>query len=79
MLKLKSYHFDCGNSTDGPTGFCARIRATSPEEALAKLREFMPETIEVETYESSVEYIHVYTCAENVSVADIDEVDDEEG
>lgn len=78
MAKLKSYHFDCGNSNEGQVGFCARIRATSKEEALKILNEALPETIEVRPYdhEDAVEYIHVYTATENVTVEDID-FDDE--
>jgi hypothetical protein len=72
---MTSYHFDCGNSNDGPVGFCARIRASSEEEALRILHEAMPETIEVRpmAHEDAVEYIHVYTGTENVTVKDIDD------
>lgn len=32
--KKMSYHFDCGNSTTGPIGFCADVTATSKKEAV---------------------------------------------
>ncbi|MHB8139658.1 MAG: hypothetical protein ACYDHD_00125 [Vulcanimicrobiaceae bacterium] len=37
-----SYHFDVGNSTTGPIGFCARICAPTADVALAKLQQLMP-------------------------------------
>jgi predicted NAD/FAD-binding protein len=82
--KLKSYHFDCGNSNTGPVGFCARIIATSKKEALKILHEVMPEEIEIHSHfgcSETVEYIHIYTGTENVKISDIDDweyVDDEE-
>ena len=36
-MTLKSYHFDLGNSSDGPIGFCARVFADSKEQALEQL------------------------------------------
>jgi hypothetical protein len=74
--KLKSYHFSCGNSTDGTVGFCARVKATSKKEAIQILHEVMPETIEVDGHygdEDTIEYIHVYTGTENLKESDIDE------
>ena len=41
--KLKSYHFDCGDSNDGPVGLCARVRASSESEAVQVLRGFLLE------------------------------------
>lgn len=34
----KSFHFDLGNSVDGPLGLCARIQAVTREGALLKLK-----------------------------------------
>src|SRR5437762_1764122 len=41
--KLKSFHFDLGNSTVGPIGMCARIRAMTRAEAVRRLKELLPE------------------------------------
>jgi len=80
--KLLSYHFDCGNSTDGPVGFCARITATSKKRALEILRETIPETIEVDPYDfdrkvkgERVEYYNVYISSDNVVLKDIDDAE----
>ena len=75
MSRLKSYHFSCGNSTNGPVGFCARVRANSKKEALLLLREALPEAEDAEPYnhEESIEYIQFYTGPENITIQDIDE------
>lgn len=39
---LKSYHFDVGDSNIGPIGYCARVFARNPEEALAVIRDLLP-------------------------------------
>ena len=49
MSKPQSYHFDLGNSTDGPIGFCARVTADSPEDALAALKDALPENLQLST------------------------------
>ena len=62
MSKLKSYHFDIGNSNTGPLGMCARIRATSKAEALSLFQEALGDWASVQPCdnERAVEYIHVY-------------------
>lgn len=70
---MNSYHFDLGNSTDGPIGMCARILAHTKREALEVMKEVLPEWIEVTTGDPRVEYIHVYIGEENITTADIDE------
>lgn len=69
---MKSYHFDLGNSTDGPVGFCARVLAESPEEAVEKLREAMPEQMEANLGDD-VEYFVVYLNADAVTAKNIDD------
>jgi hypothetical protein len=76
-MKSYSFHFDCGNSDDGPVGFCARVRAESPQEALTILRQVLPETAEIPTDDDRVEYLNVYFGPENVLKSDIDMVDDD--
>lgn len=76
--KLKSYHFSCGDSTEGAVGFCARIRAHSKKEAVQILREAMPEIVGVEHLgdQEAVEYINIYTGTENVTEDDINDEED---
>ena len=74
---MRSYHFDLGNSSKGPVGFCARVTANSKVEALNILRQ----AIDIEDglhvrppYGlEGVEYIRVYFNSEAVSTADIDD------
>lgn len=73
-----SYHFDVGNSSDGPLGLCARVLADSPEEALALLKAALPEEVEVDTDESRVEYINVYINDDYITVKDVGDEEDGE-
>jgi hypothetical protein len=75
---MKSYHFDVGNSTDGPIGYCARVWASSKQEALEILRKHLCEesvliSNEVDEDGKGIEYLAVYVNAQAVSVKDIDE------
>ena len=80
MAKQQSYHFDLGNSTDGPIGFCARVTASSPEDALAALKDALPEHLQLSTswmdVARGVESIDVYLNPSAITVDDIDEVND---
>jgi hypothetical protein len=73
-----SYHFDLGDSTNGPIGFCARIKADSEEEALRILTEALPLEHEIETDPEvkGVEYITVYFNPYAIHVTDIDDEQD---
>ncbi len=76
---MRSYHFDLGNSNDGPIGFCAVVEAHSPEEALRKLREALPDFIEVKNVEDDdIEYLNVYFNPDAVTTKDIDDEWEEE-
>lgn len=86
-LTLQSYHFSLGNSTDGPVGFCARVLATSKEQAVARLQEALHAVSEVKIFDDmqddedmspgeGIEYINVYLNADAVQASDIDEIDD---
>ncbi len=75
-MKLKSYHFCLGNSTEGPVGCCARVNATSEEEAVELLKAKLPDSVIVQNY-SGNEYIEVYLNNEAITTSDIDEVDDD--
>ena len=76
---MPSYHFDCGNSSDGPIGFCGRVVAESPHEALRILQEELPESLSVDVDDDRIEYLNVYFGSENVTVTDIDTEDDTDG
>jgi hypothetical protein len=78
---LKSYHFSLGNSTKGPIGYCARIRATSKKEAVEILKAVLPEELKIhpcgtEEQNKAVEYIEAYLNAGPISPKSIDEEED---
>ena len=73
---MPSYHFSLGNSSKGPVGFCLRIIADNPEEAVDKLIDRMPTEIEVDLGDGleQEEYMTVYLNLDAVTTKDIDEV-----
>ena len=78
---MPSYHFDVGNSSTGPIGFCARIVADTPEKAIACLHDALgcgDSTIESGAVycDGTVEYIQVYFNDQAITEADIDMIDD---
>jgi hypothetical protein len=77
MNTLMEYHFDVGNSNEGPLGLCAVVQATSQEEALAILRDSLPEIIEVRCADRRVVYLHVYTNELHIGIGDIDAINKE--
>lgn len=59
------YHFDVGDSSTGPIGFCARIKGKNRAEALERLKQMLPEAHELKPAEvdpemEEPEYINVY-------------------
>jgi hypothetical protein len=80
---MKSYHFDLGNSTSGPVGYCARITASSEEEAVQRLQQIIREQsafdnegeFEVWAGEdgSRDEYLTLYLNPDVITTADIDD------
>ena len=78
-----SYHFDIGDSADGPIGFCARVTAPSRKRALQILRETLPYSLgvagehRVARDDGFVEYIVVYFNPSAVTLDNIDEEDEE--
>ena len=82
---LKSFHFDCGDSSSGPVGFCARVTASSEEEAVEILHELINEkdgTFEVMASNVKgvpcVEYLTVYINPDEVTESCIDDHEDNE-
>ena len=78
--KVQSYHFSLGNSNEGPVGYCARVDATSEEEAVELLKARLPESVMAQGSGGNEylgnEYIEVYLNIEAITTSDIDEVDD---
>lgn len=75
----KHYHFCLGNSTHGPIGFCAEIRAISSTQAVERLKEALPESMSVQLDPESrrklgAVYIEVYLNPEAVTEGDITEI-----
>ena len=71
---MTEYHFDLGNSTHGPIGMCAKVRASSKEKALAILQASLPDEIEVPFLsDEEIVYVQVYISANNITTADIDD------
>lgn len=79
-----SFHFDMGNSAEGPIGLCARINAKTAEEAVERLREAFEEIAgdlgEIELHTSwenreKGEYICIYLNSDNIEKNQIDEME----
>lgn len=83
---MKSFHFDLGNSTKGPVGYCAVIKAETEKEALEILKAVLPTDEKIQPcgtdeQNAAVEYIEVYFNDKAITLKDIDEendVDDDE-
>lgn len=84
MAKLKQFHFSLGNSTKGPVGFCALIKATSKAEAVTLLKKALPQEQDVHAVGEDgadtpeVVYIAAYFNEEAITEADIDEEEEVE-
>jgi hypothetical protein len=76
LAKKRDFHFSLGDSSDGPVGFCATIRASSTKQAVEKLKAALPtESMVLENHvEAGVEYIRVDFDSGAVSEADLDDV-----
>lgn len=84
MAKLKQYHFSLGNSTNGPIGFCALIKAESKAEAVALLKKSLPQEQDVHPYSEDgnaapeIVYIAAYFNEAAITEAAITEADIDE-
>lgn len=80
---MPSFHFDAGDSTNGPLGLCARVTAETAEEALQLLQECLPDEMELDLLPhkdrgcGEIEYVNVYINPDAITVGDIDEEDEE--
>lgn len=68
MSKMFDYLFILGNSHKGPIALSAHVIARCDQEALAILRERLPDSLYVR---KGREYIEIYLSPSNISVADI--------
>jgi hypothetical protein len=59
-MTARWYSFDMGNSNVGPIGFCATVRADSPEDAAKVLNAELPEMVEVNVDHGDVDLVSVY-------------------
>jgi hypothetical protein len=75
---MRSYHFSCGDSAQGPVGLCARVSANSKEGALRKLRRALSDhsggagEVKIVVASLDIEYVEFYVSPSNISLADID-------
>jgi len=79
---MKSFHFSLGNSTIGPIGFCASVKANSEEEAVELLKRVLPMEARIDPVgdededNARIEYIEVYFNEESITEKDIDDIDE---
>ena len=74
---MTSYHFDFGNSTNGPIGMCARVKAKNKKDALKILQERLDKfvnEVEIVRDQGQIEYVCIYLSPENMTVQHIDQV-----
>ena len=79
-LKLKSFHFNVGNSAKGSLGMCLRVKAYSKKEAVEKANGFLESTMnhEIDTDGQDIEYCEIYFSG-NLKPRHIDDYEDVEG
>lgn len=79
---MKSFHFSCGDSTDGPIGFCARVQAEDVNDAVQKLKDALGWLRELDAKKASgmgnpaIEYLEIYFNPEAITWKAIDEEDE---
>jgi hypothetical protein len=77
--KPQSFHFSVGSSDSGPIGWCSRVIAFTPAEAVAVMRNIIEERGQaymVVENEDSIEYFQVYLNPEVLTEDDIDDSED---
>ena len=89
--RLKDFHCDLGDSSQGPIGYCARILAYSAEQALEILKDVITEDLgggsfaapEIDItnalrgtqHDAAVQYVAVYFNPDALNIQDINEWD----
>lgn len=73
----QTFHFNVGNSTNGPIGFCAAVTARSREEAVQLLKDGLPWEMPLmgDNEAEGIEYARVYLNPDSIMVEDIDFVE----
>lgn len=80
---MPKYLFSFGNSSTGPIGMCARVKAATKEEALKILQDELNEAaapeINVSLMDESgpIEYINIYLNPAAIKVEDIDDAEED--
>lgn len=77
---MPSYHFDVGDSNDGPIGLCIRVDAASREEA-EEIIHSLPMEVPLKgafAMDTRIEYATVYINTGRITQSDIDEEDDDD-
>lgn len=74
----KQFHFSLGNSSKGPIGFCALLKADSKKDAVALLKKVLPDELEIrplgnDKENAAVIYIAAYFNDKAITVRAIDE------
>jgi hypothetical protein len=81
---VKSFHFSLGNSSKGPIGFCAAVKAEDKTAAVKKLRKALvsfgqeldaSKATGIKIYHPEVEYLQVYFNSDAITLDSIDEVE----
>lgn len=79
----KLYHFSLGDSTKGPVGFCATIKAESPERAVEILKRVLPDDKKVrpcsddDRDNDAAEYIEIYFNRAAITAKNIDGIEED--
>jgi hypothetical protein len=70
------FHFSLGDSTDGPIGYCANIRAPTATEAMQRLEKLLPDNFEIRYQNPELlpsEYLSIYFNPGAISPSTIDD------
>ena len=74
---MPKHYFDVGDSSRGPIGFCAMIKAKNKMAAVKRLKNLVPEYVEIKNDElKGDEFIRVYFGWDQFTAHDIDSVED---
>lgn len=80
VQRMKSYHFNVGDSDKGPLGFCARVSAKTKKRALSILQQRLRNLtsqcsgdIRAVDIKSDPEYIVAYINLDHLTIKQIDE------
>ena len=76
---MRDFHFSVGDSTRGAIGLCARVKAETKQDAVAKLRGALEKSVgtfdevPLRIQDADIQYVNVYISPANIHDSDIDE------